>query len=114
VSENCLFCKIVRGEIPAKEVARTDEAIAILDINPVAPAHILVIPKRHVEDLSDFAGAAGDHEIGALFRLAAQLGDESSPSGYRIVTNKGADSGQTVFHLHLHVLAGRSMAWPPG
>jgi diadenosine tetraphosphate (Ap4A) HIT family hydrolase len=111
---NCIFCKIVRGDIPAKEAGRNDVAIAFADVNPVAPVHYLVIPRRHAADLGDFAEASGDHEVGALFRLASQLGREASPSGYRLVTNEGRDAGQTVFHLHVHVLAGRAMAWPPG
>lgn len=112
-AQTCIFCKIVRGEIPAKEVARNDGAIAILDVNPQAPTHVLVMPKRHVTDLGDFVGSSGDHEVGALFRLASEIG-RRAPGGYRIVANEGEDSGQTVFHLHVHVLAGRSMAWPPG
>jgi histidine triad (HIT) family protein len=114
VSDACIFCKIVRGEIPAEFLANTDDAIAIRDINAMAPTHVLVIPKRHVTDLSDFAGSSGDHEIGSLFRLADAIGRDASASGYRLVSNKGADAGQTVFHLHLHVLAGRPMGWPPG
>ncbi len=111
---SCVFCKIVRGEIPAKVLSSNDHAIAIADVDPKAPVHALVIPKRHVTDLGDFAAQSADAEIGALFRLASAVGREHSNSGYRLVTNEGADAGQTVFHLHVHVLAGRPMGWPPG
>ena len=111
---NCIFCKIVKGEIPAKEVARDEETLVLRDVNPKAPTHLLVIPTRHVTNLGDFAKTAEPHELGNLFALAAKYGREASPSGYRVVVNEGADAGQTVFHLHLHVLAGRAMSWPPG
>jgi diadenosine tetraphosphate (Ap4A) HIT family hydrolase len=111
---NCIFCKIVRGEIAANELVRSEAALAIADVNPKAPTHVLVLPTRHVTNLSDFVAQAANHEVGDLFALAAQVGREASPGGYRIVVNEGADAGQTVFHLHLHVLAGRAMSWPPG
>ena len=95
-------------------MARTPEAIAIRNLNPVAPDHLLVIPVRHAKNLGDFAEGGSDAEIGAIFRLASQLGRQAQGDGYRLVTNEGVDSGQTVFHLHIHVLAGREMAWPPG
>jgi histidine triad (HIT) family protein len=111
---DCIFCKIVRREIPADEVARTAGAVAFRDRNPKAPTHLLVVPVRHAADLGDFAAAAGDGELGSLLALASKLGREASPDGYRVVINEGADGGQTVFHLHLHVLAGRHLGWPPG
>jgi histidine triad (HIT) family protein len=111
---NCLFCKIVRGEIPANVVARDADALVFRDVNPKAPTHLLVVPTRHVTNLGDFAANAEPHEVGKLFALAAKYGREASPDGYRVVVNEGADAGQTVFHLHLHVLAGRAMEWPPG
>ena len=111
---DCIFCQIVRREIPAREAARTDEAVAFHDLNPQAPTHILVVPTRHAANLGDFAEAAEHDEIGHVLALAARLGREASPNGYRVVINEGADGGQTVHHLHLHVLAGRQMHWPPG
>jgi histidine triad (HIT) family protein len=110
---NCVFCKIFRREIAADEVARTEDAVVFRDLNPQAPIHYLVIPKRHVTDLGDLVNAA-PHELGDLFALASRVGREASKTGYRVVTNEGPDAGQSVFHLHLHVLAGRSMRWPPG
>lgn len=111
---NCIFCKIVRGEIQAVEIARDAETLVFKDVNPKAPTHVLVIPTRHVTNLGDFATSATPHELGNLFALAAKYGREASPGGYRVVVNEGPDAGQTVFHLHLHVLAGRPMSWPPG
>ncbi|MBD5605089.1 MAG: HIT domain-containing protein [Candidatus Eremiobacteraeota bacterium] len=111
---DCIFCKIFAGEIPAKEVARTDDVLVFRDLNPQAPHHLLVIPKRHATDLGDFVAAARAEEVGDLFAAASRAGRAASPSGYRIVVNEGVDAGQTVFHLHLHVLAGRNLDWPPG
>jgi diadenosine tetraphosphate (Ap4A) HIT family hydrolase len=111
----CVFCKIARKEIPAQEIARTEEAVVFADLDPKAPSHLLVIPVRHAENLGDFTAMEGPAAAGALFALASKVGREAAPSGaYRIVVNEGAEAGQTVFHLHLHVLAGRRMAWPPG
>jgi histidine triad (HIT) family protein len=110
----CIFCKIVAGQIPAKIVARTDHALAFLDLNPQAPTHALVVPLRHVEHLGEFVDSATSEEAHDLFALASQIGREASETGYRVVTNEGRDAGQTVFHLHLHVLAGRALGWPPG
>jgi histidine triad (HIT) family protein len=111
---NCLFCLIVSKEIPATEVARTETAVVFEDVNPKAPTHLLVVPVRHVANLGDFAANAPNHEVGDLLALAAKMGREAGGDGYRIVVNEGPDAGQTVFHLHLHVLAGRAMSWPPG
>jgi histidine triad (HIT) family protein len=112
---DCIFCKIARKEIAAREVARTDDAVVIADLDPKAPSHLLVVPVRHAENLGDFAAAAGSPAVGALFVLASKVGRQASASGaYRIVVNEGEEAGQTVFHLHLHVLAGRRMGWPPG
>ena len=113
MNENCLFCKIVRGEIPSEIVARTDTAIAFRDIGPKAPTHILVIPTEHVASLAE----VGDNvDLGALLRLAREVARQAGieASGYRVVINTGGDGGQTVDHLHLHVLGGRRMTWPPG
>ena len=112
---DCLFCRIVRREIPGKIVFEDDEMLALEDINPQAPTHVLVIPKRHIESLN--ALEAGDDSIvGAIVRRAAAIARDRgiSAGGYRTVFNTNRDAGQTVFHIHLHLLGGRSMAWPPG
>jgi len=111
---DCLFCRIVGGEIPAQIVDSTDEAVVVRDVNPQAPAHALVIPRRHATDLGDFVVSAHEGEVGRLFALAAKTGRAAGGEGYRLVVNEGTDGGQTVFHLHVHVLAGRPMRWPPG
>jgi histidine triad (HIT) family protein len=111
---DCLFCRIVAGEIPSDRVYEDDEVIAFRDINPRAPTHVLVIPRRHVADVQHLTDADGEllsRMFSAVRTLAADAGLES---GYRVVTNVGPDAGQTVFHLHLHLLGGRSMGWPPG
>jgi histidine triad (HIT) family protein len=113
-SADCVFCKIVRKEIPATEFARTVAGLVIADIHPQAPTHLIVIPTRHVATLGDLAAAADSHELGSLLSLASKAGRDASPSGYRVVINEGPDAGQLVFHLHMHVLAGRSFGWPPG
>lgn len=112
--DTCIFCKIVRGEIPAKEVLRDEHVVAFHDLNPQAPTHVLVIPTAHAPHLSAFAAAAGGAQAARLLTAAAELGQRFGPSGYRVVINEGDDGGQTVHHLHAHVLAGRRMAWPPG
>ena len=111
--EDCLFCRIVRGEIPADTIARTDDAIVFRDINPRAPTHVLVIPKQHVSSLDE---ASDEIDLAGLMRLARDVAKTEgiAGSGYRIVINTGSDGGQTVGHLHLHVLGGRRMTWPPG
>lgn len=112
--EDCLFCKIVRQEIPAKIIHEDDRALAFRDINPQAPTHILVIPKQHIPSLS---GASSRNEalLGHLLLLAAEIArEENLAPGYRVVVNDGAGAGQTVFHIHLHLLGGRTFRWPPG
>ena len=112
---DCLFCKIIHREIPGKIVYEDDELLAFEDINPQAPTHLLVVPKRHIESLN--ALDDGDDQIvGAIVRRAAAIAKERgiSGGGYRTVFNTNRDAGQTVFHIHLHLLGGRSMAWPPG
>jgi histidine triad (HIT) family protein len=113
---DCLFCKVVAGEIPARIVSRTDDAMAFHDIDPKAPVHVLVIPTRHVSAVRAATGADGEKLLGRLLafsaEVAAQLGLDAK--GYRIVTNTGPDAGQSVDHLHLHVLGGRRLSWPPG
>jgi histidine triad (HIT) family protein len=111
----CLFCKIVNHEIPAKILFEDDELLAFSDIRPMAPTHALVIPKKHITSLEE-AGAHDEPLLGKLFLACQRVARETgiAKSGFRVVANSGADGGQTVFHLHLHVLGGRAMAWPPG
>lgn len=110
---NCLFCKIVRKEIPAKEILRDEHVVAFHDLNPQAPTHVLVIPTEHADSLSDFA-ARGGPQAARILAAASEIGRRFGPGGYRVVMNEGPDAGQSVFHLHAHVLAGRHLAWPPG
>lgn len=113
--DDCIFCKIAAGEVPAKIVYRDDDVVAIEDLNPQAPAHLLVIPRDHFPTLVESIGDGGDALTAALFSVAARLGREhGGAGGFRLVVNTGPDGGQTVGHLHVHVLAGRPMAWPPG
>jgi histidine triad (HIT) family protein len=111
---DCLFCKIARKEIPAEAVLETDRALAFADLNPQAPVHLLVIPKAHYENAAE-ASEADPELVGHLVSVAAQAARERNLSdGYRIVTNTGPDAGQSVPHLHFHLLGGRAMGWPPG
>lgn len=113
MAEECLFCRIVRGEIPSEEVYGTDSVYAFRDITPVAPVHFLVVPVGHVASLSDLGdGALGGELLTACVEAARRAGVEQS--GYRVVINTGRDAGQSVGHLHLHVLGGRALEWPPG
>lgn len=111
---DCIFCKIIAGEIPAKVVHRDDDVIAIEDVNPQAPAHLLVMPVRHVPNVGQFSPETDAALVAKLVSTAARLGLEHGPTGYRLVTNTGPEAGQTVDHAHVHVLAGRPMTWPPG
>ncbi len=111
----CLFCAIVAGEIPATTVLETDRVLAFRDINPQAPTHVLVIPKTHSPDVAALAAADAallGEVIGAVQQVAAD--DAVAESGYRVVFNTGAEAGQTVPHVHAHLLGGRSLTWPPG
>jgi len=112
---DCLFCKIARGEIPSQKVAETAQVFAFRDINPQAPTHILLIPTTHYENAAELA-ADDPSGLAALVTTARTLAQAEGidRSGYRIVTNTGADAGQTVFHTHLHLLGGRHFGWPPG
>lgn len=112
---SCLFCRIARGEIPANIVFDSPEVLAFRDINPVAPTHLLLIPKRHIVSLAEIT-AAESGLIGMMFLAARDLAAREGllSSGFRTVFNTGSDAGQTVFHLHLHLLGGRPMGWPPG
>lgn len=113
--QNCLFCRIVAGEVPAETIYQDERCIAFRDVNPQAPVHILVIPRDHMESL-DEAARKDEAPLGHLLRVAARVANEEglSESGYRAVINTGAGAGQSVFHLHLHVLGGRPLNWPPG
>ena len=112
---DCLFCRIIAGEVPADIVHTDGRAVAFRDINPQAPTHILVISREHIESL-DEASQRDEPTLGHLLRVAARVANQEglSDSGYRTVVNTGAGAGQSVFHLHLHVLGGRQMNWPPG
>ena len=112
---DCLFCKFVSGELDADIVFKTDHVLAFRDINPQAPTHILIVPRKHIATINDLTEANTD-EIGNLFLVAKELAKEEgfSEDGYRVVMNCNAAAGQTVFHLHLHLLGGRNFTWPPG
>jgi len=112
---DCLFCRIVAGEIPATIVYQNDQVVAFRDITPQAPTHVLVVPRRHIASLSDL-GPGDDALVGEMVRAAAGIAKDSGHAdrGYRTVFNTNADAGQTVFHIHLHLLGGRKMGWPPG
>src|SRR5262245_13644142 len=112
---DCLFCKIVKGEIPAKLVYKDDHVVAFQDINPQAPTHILVVPTRHISTLNDLT-PGDDQIVGEMTRRAAAIAKERGidSGGFRAVFNTNRDAGQTVFHIHLHLLGGRTMTWPPG
>ena len=112
---DCLFCKIASGDISADVVLDREDILAFRDVNPQAPTHILLIPKAHVKDVTELDASSGPllaELIGAANELARSEG--IADSGYRVVANVGPDAGQTVFHLHVHLLGGRPMAWPPG
>lgn len=111
---DCLFCKIVAGDIPGDIVAEDDTGVAFRDLNPVAPTHVLVVPRAHHADAAALA-AASPESVGALVALAARVAEaEGLTGGYRMVFNTGEEGGQTVYHVHLHLLGGRGMQWPPG
>lgn len=112
---NCLFCKLVQGEIPAQVVFEDDELIAFRDIKPQAPSHLLIVPKRHIATIND----ADDNDkqlIGSMVIRAKEIAQELSidKAGYRLVFNINSGGGQEVYHIHLHLLGGRQMTWPPG
>ena len=111
----CLFCKIVSGEIKGEIVFRDDQATAFRDINPVAPTHILIVPNQHIESVSVLE-SKDEQLMGHLFAVAAQLAQSEgiAEGGYRLITNTGADAGQTVFHIHVHLLGGHKMKHPMG
>lgn len=111
----CIFCEIVAGRIPSKTVFSDDRLIAFHDVNPQAPTHVLVIPRRHIESLADL-GPDDDRLTGAMVRQARELANQLGlgERGYRLVLNCGDDAGYSVHHIHLHLLGGRRLGWPPG
>lgn len=112
---DCIFCSIIKGEIPSDKVYEDDSILAFKDINPAAPVHIIIIPKTHISSANELNDSNCDI-VGHIFKIAAKLAKEMgiSEKGYRIVNNCGDEGGQTVKHLHFHLLGGRSMQWPPG
>ncbi len=111
---NCLFCQIVAGDIPAEVVDSGERVLCFRDINPASPTHVLVIPKEHIASASDLDGSHAGL-LGEMFTMMSSIADkEGLDGGHRIVTNIGRDAGQSVPHLHFHLLGGRAMAWPPG
>jgi histidine triad (HIT) family protein len=110
---DCLFCKIAAGEIPSERVYEDEAVVVFRDVNPKAPTHVLAIPRRHIASAANLTDADGEL-LAALFGAMRHVAEEGGLRGYRIVTNVGAESGQSVFHLHFHLLGGRSMTWPPG
>jgi histidine triad (HIT) family protein len=112
---SCLFCRIVAGEVPASRIHEDDQILAFEDINPQAPLHALVIPKRHIDTLNDLS-SEDDALVGGMVRRAAEIAKARGydGTGYRTVLNCNRQAGQTVFHIHLHVLGGRALGWPPG
>lgn len=113
MSDTCLFCKIVAGDIPAEKLYEDEEIVAFRDIAPQAPCHFLVIPKKHIKG----PGAVEEQDdqlIGKMMRIGNQLSSQEGHEHYRVVFNNGAGAGQTVFHIHMHILGGRPMEWPPG
>lgn len=112
---DCLFCKMIAGEIPVKPVYQDNDLIAIQDIDPKAPLHVLVIPRTHIASLNELT-PEHDQLVGSMFRRAAAIANERgySERGYRTVFNTNREAGQSVFHIHLHVLGGRALSWPPG
>ena len=113
MADDCLFCRMIRGDVPVKQVAETDDCLAFRDINPQAPVHVLIVPKTHFGSLNEVSDGIA---VGKMTHLAKQIAqwEGISDSGYRTVINTNADGGQSVAHLHMHLLGGRRMAWPPG
>lgn len=114
--QDCLFCRILEGTVPGDVVFQDNRCVVIRDINPQAPTHLLVVPREHMESLDD-ATQKDELLLGHLLRMAARVANEhglSDGGGYRVAINSGASAGQSVFHLHVHVLGGREMTWPPG
>lgn len=113
MSDDCLFCKIIKGEIPADKLYEDDDVLAFRDIAPQAPVHFLVIPKKHINGPSAVEDT-DEQLIGRLMRKGAEIAAQEGIEQYRLVFNNGEQAGQTVFHIHMHILGGRNMNWPPG
>jgi histidine triad (HIT) family protein len=115
VSDDCIFCKIVAGEVPSEEVASSERTYAFRDVNPAMPTHVLVVPRQHIESADTLEPQHGD-VLAEMFQTAQQVArsEDVASSGYRLVLNVGDDALNSVPHLHLHVLGGRRMGWPPG
>jgi histidine triad (HIT) family protein len=114
MDENCIFCKIIDGQISSDKVYDDDHMIAFRDINPQAPTHIVIVPRKHIPYIADM-GDSDEPLIGHLIHTATKIAQqEGLDQGYRIVVNNGEQAGQTVFHIHFHLLGGRAMSWPPG
>ncbi len=114
-NESCLFCKILAGDIPAEIVYESDTAIGFRDINPKAPTHVVIIPRKHIATINDIQ-PDDQQVVGSLFTAAREIAEKEGHAdvGYRVVMNCNEAAGQTVFHIHLHLLAGRAFSWPPG
>ena len=112
---DCLFCKIIAGDVPGAIVFQDDSIVAFRDVSPQAPLHLLIVPRKHIPSLNDLT-PEDDRLVGSMIRLAAGLAQKHGyeERGYRTVFNTNRDAGQTVFHIHLHLLAGRRLTWPPG
>ncbi len=114
MSDNCLFCKIIKGDIPSNKLYEDDDVFAFWDIAPQAPKHFLVIPKKHISG-PDTMAAEDEQLMGKVMRIGSKLARENGiGDNFRVVFNNGEGAGQTVFHIHMHILGGRSMTWPPG
>lgn len=115
MSADCIFCRIAQGEIPATKLYEDEEVIAFKDLDPKAPTHLLIIPVKHISDMNE-AGSGDQALLGKMMLVARNLAKQEGidQSGYRFVLNTGPDGGQAVFHIHLHLLGGRQMNWPPG
>jgi histidine triad (HIT) family protein len=113
MAEDCLFCKIIQGDIPTDKLYEDHEVLAFRDIAPVAPLHFLVIPKKHISGPSEVT-EEDEQVIGKMMRIGNQIAKEEGIEQFRLVLNNGEEAGQTVFHIHMHVIGGRSLNWPPG
>ncbi len=113
MEKDCIFCKIIRGEIPADKLYEDDDVMAFKDLSPQAPVHFLVIPKKHISGPAEITEAE-ECLAGKVLRVGAEVARQQGIDHYRVVFNNGGQAGQTVFHIHMHILGGRTMSWPPG
>ncbi|MBV8531855.1 MAG: HIT family protein [Candidatus Eremiobacteraeota bacterium] len=114
MNNTCIFCKIISGDVPGDVLYKDESIIVLADVQPKAPVHLLVLPVRHVDNLAEFTATAAPGEARDFIAAAARFGEERSPEGFRVVINSGTLGGQTVQHLHAHVIGGRTLTWPPG